>query len=263
MPIVVPFHVPDVIVPTEAREEAVVKPERVVNVALVVAANVVALPTDVTSPVRLAFVVTVPAVSPAAVPVMFVPTKAEGVPSAGVTSVGLVARTTLPEPVVAALEAEVTNSLPFTVRVEIVYVPGLPFTVANVAAAAPGPVAVTSPVREVIALPFITPNSVLIPIKAPATVADVDVKLLYVVVSPTNVEPAFVPPVKLIVPAVGVCVPMPLVSATVLVGLAAFHVAISPEIVLEPVNVSVTSPAAPGLLAVMVTDVDAPAGVPT
>lgn len=36
---------------------------------------------------------------PAAVPVMFVPTKADGVPSAGVTRVGLVANTRAPEPV--------------------------------------------------------------------------------------------------------------------------------------------------------------------
>ena len=42
---------------------------------------------------------TLPAVSPDAVPVMFVPTKAEGVPSAGVTNVGLVANTAAPVPV--------------------------------------------------------------------------------------------------------------------------------------------------------------------
>ena len=48
----------------------------------------VALPTLVIGPVRFAFVVTVPAVSPAAVPVTFVATKADGVPRAGVTSVG-------------------------------------------------------------------------------------------------------------------------------------------------------------------------------
>ena len=59
----------------------------------------VALPTDVIAPVKLAFVVTLPAVSPAAVPVIFVPTKAEGVPSAGVTRVGLVANTSDPVPV--------------------------------------------------------------------------------------------------------------------------------------------------------------------
>ena len=59
----------------------------------------VALPTDVTAPVKLALVVTLPAVRPAAVPVMFVPTKAEGVPKSGVTSVGLVANTNAPVPV--------------------------------------------------------------------------------------------------------------------------------------------------------------------
>jgi hypothetical protein len=40
-----------------------------------------------------------PILSPAAVPVMFVPTSAEGVPKAGVTRVGLVDSTLLPEPV--------------------------------------------------------------------------------------------------------------------------------------------------------------------
>ena len=59
----------------------------------------VALPVEVIAPVRLALVVTLPAVRPAAVPVMFVPTSAEGVPSAGVTSVGLVFSTTDPVPV--------------------------------------------------------------------------------------------------------------------------------------------------------------------
>jgi hypothetical protein len=42
-----------------------------------------------------------PMLKPAAVPVMFVPTKAEGVPSAGVTKVGLLDNTTLPVPVEA------------------------------------------------------------------------------------------------------------------------------------------------------------------
>ena len=61
--------------------------------------TVAAFPTEVTSPVKLAFVVTFPAVNPAAVPVMFVPTSADGVPSAGVTNVGLVANTAAPVPV--------------------------------------------------------------------------------------------------------------------------------------------------------------------
>jgi hypothetical protein len=59
----------------------------------------VALPMLVTAPVRFALVVTLPAVKLAAVPVMFVPTSADGVPSAGVTSVGLVLRTVAPVPV--------------------------------------------------------------------------------------------------------------------------------------------------------------------
>ena len=63
------------------------------------AAIEVVLPTEVTSPVRLAFVVTVPAVRPEALPVMFVPTRVEGVPRLGVTRVGDVANTRLPDPV--------------------------------------------------------------------------------------------------------------------------------------------------------------------
>ena len=59
----------------------------------------VAFPTEVTSPVRLAFVVTLPAVNPEAVPVILVPTKAEGVPKFGVTRVGEVDNTLLPAPV--------------------------------------------------------------------------------------------------------------------------------------------------------------------
>ena len=59
----------------------------------------VALPTEVTAPVRFALVVTFPAVNPAAVPVIFVPTKVEGVPKLGVTRVGEVSKTNLPVPV--------------------------------------------------------------------------------------------------------------------------------------------------------------------
>ena len=57
------------------------------------------MPTEVTAPVKLALVVTLPAVRPEAVPVMFVPTRADGVPRAGVTRVGLVANTKEPVPV--------------------------------------------------------------------------------------------------------------------------------------------------------------------
>ena len=62
-------------------------------------AMAVALPEEVTSPARLAFVVTVPAVKPAAVPVILVPINADGVPNAGVTKVGEVANTAVPVPV--------------------------------------------------------------------------------------------------------------------------------------------------------------------
>lgn len=58
-----------------------------------------AFPTEVIGPVKLALVVTFPAVKPDAVPVMLVPTSALGVPNAGVTNVGLVLKTTFPVPV--------------------------------------------------------------------------------------------------------------------------------------------------------------------
>ena len=59
----------------------------------------VALPTLVIGPVRFAFVVTVPAVSPEAVPVALVATNVDGVPRSGVTSVGDVPNTSKPDPV--------------------------------------------------------------------------------------------------------------------------------------------------------------------
>ena len=68
----------------------------------VCAATAVALPVLVIGPVRLAFVVTVPAVNPAAVPVRFVATPDDGVPSAGLIRTGFVDSTVLPVPVEAA-----------------------------------------------------------------------------------------------------------------------------------------------------------------
>ena len=58
-----------------------------------------AFPTDVTWPVKLALVVTLPAVKLAAVPDTLVMIPEAGVPNAGVTNVGLVANTNAPEPV--------------------------------------------------------------------------------------------------------------------------------------------------------------------
>ena len=66
-------------------------------------ASVVAFPTDVTSPVKLALVVTLLAVNAVAVPVILVPTKALGVPRLGVTRTGLVDSTMFPVPVTALL----------------------------------------------------------------------------------------------------------------------------------------------------------------
>jgi hypothetical protein len=68
-------------------------------VKLALVTTVAALPTDVTPPVKLALVVTLLAVKAVAVPVIFVPTRADGVPRAGVTRVGLVTLTKLPDPV--------------------------------------------------------------------------------------------------------------------------------------------------------------------
>ena len=59
----------------------------------------VALPDEVMTPVRLALVVTFPAVNPDAVPVTLVMTPEAGVPRAGVTKVGEVAKTKAPDPV--------------------------------------------------------------------------------------------------------------------------------------------------------------------
>ena len=61
--------------------------------------NDVAFPTEVIAPVKLAFVVTFPAVNPDAVPVQFVKIPDVGVPSNGVTKVGDVAKTKAPLPV--------------------------------------------------------------------------------------------------------------------------------------------------------------------
>ena len=74
------------------------------------------MPVEVTAPVRLALVVTLPAVRPAAVPVMFVPINALGVPSAGVTSVGLVDNTVEPVPVlvVTPVPPLATGNVPVT-----------------------------------------------------------------------------------------------------------------------------------------------------
>lgn len=57
-----------------------------------------AFPTDVIMPVRLALVVTLPAVKAEAVPVMLVPTRVDGVPKFGVVKIGFVVYATTPVP---------------------------------------------------------------------------------------------------------------------------------------------------------------------
>jgi len=64
---------------------------------------VVALPTLVIGPVKLALVVTVPAVNPDAVPVKFVATPEAGVPRAGVIKVGELFNTFDPVPVLVVV----------------------------------------------------------------------------------------------------------------------------------------------------------------
>ena len=92
--------------------------------------TVVALPELVTSPVRLALVVTCPAVNPGAVPVILVPTRADGVPRAGVINVGLVSTTNLvPVPVLlailVALPTEVITPVKLALVATVVAVPAV------------------------------------------------------------------------------------------------------------------------------------------
>jgi hypothetical protein len=99
-------------------------------------ARVVAFPTLVTSPVKFAFVVTLDAVNAVAVPVIFVPTNADGVPSAGVISVGLVARTTEPVPVTAVIPVPlILNTLPVPAVSKVLFVNVSVLDAVNVAAA--------------------------------------------------------------------------------------------------------------------------------
>ena len=92
----------------------------------VCAVTAVALPDELIGPVRLALVVTVdavvalPTVKDAAVPVILVPTRAEGVPKAGEISVGDVLSTTAPDPVllVTPVPPLATGRVPVTVVTE-------------------------------------------------------------------------------------------------------------------------------------------------
>ena len=86
-----------------------------------------ALPTEVTAPVRLAFVVTFPAVKPEAVPVRLVATPEAGVPSAGATrvlfvSVSVVSRPTRVSVDVGSVRTPVLTIEEMTGAVRVLFV---------------------------------------------------------------------------------------------------------------------------------------------
>jgi len=148
----------------------------------------VALPTEVTAPVKLAFVVTLPAVKPDAVPVIFVPTNADGVPKAGVTKVGEFDNTLLPVPV------EVVTPVPPCKTVKAVVKPVID-VMSEFAPLAAAPklvralAAVDAPVP-----PSATAKSVIPVIVPPVIVADDDV------IAPETPPVAVIAPVKVDVP---------------------------------------------------------------
>ena len=126
--------------------------------------SVVELPTEVTSPVRLAFVVTLLAVKAVAVPVMFVPTSADGVPRSGVTSVGLVANTAEPEPVssvsaVARLE-ELNDPKDVVLPTEVT----TPVKLALVTTVVELPTEVTPPVKLAFVVTLLAVKDVAVPV---------------------------------------------------------------------------------------------------
>ncbi len=149
----------------------------------------VALPTEVTAPVKLAFVVTLPAVKPDAVPVIFVPTNADGVPKAGVTKVGELDNTLLPVPV------EVVTPVPPCATVKAVVKP----VIEVMSELAP----LEAALRLVLALaavdapvpPSATAKSVMPVIEPPVIVADDDV------IAPETPPVAVIAPVRVDVPA--------------------------------------------------------------
>lgn len=104
-----------------AEPEPVSSVRAVISWAEVNDPNAVALPTEVTAPVKLALVMAEPAVKPTAVPVAFVATRTEGVPKSGVTKVGDVANTSEPVPVssVTAARKLVDEGVPKNVAMPV------------------------------------------------------------------------------------------------------------------------------------------------
>ena len=185
----------------------VAKPAREVPLILT---TVVAFPTEVASPVKFGMVVTLPAVSPAAVPVIFVPTRVDGVPRLGVTKVGELEKTKLPVPVAPV---EVT---PSTVWCPVKVLPA----------------SVLAKVAEVVGKVMVVPS-------VPAKVREFDrVKVLEVV------PPAIWKPIALACKVspfteVGVMAPNPIVKAGVVVAVA--QVAVTP-LLAAAVDTEVTVP---------------------
>jgi hypothetical protein len=141
-------------------------------VKLALVTTVVALPTEDTPPVKLAFVVTLLAVKAVAVPVMFVPTSAEGVPSAGVTRVGLVANTADPVPVsfVRAVSSckEVNDPRDVAFPTEVT----APVKLAFVTTVAALPIEVTPPVKLAFVVTLLAVKAVAVPVMFVPTKAD-------------------------------------------------------------------------------------------
>jgi len=107
--------------------EAAFPTEVTIPVRFAFVCTVAALPIDVTPPVKFALVVTLLAVKAVAVPEMFVPTNAVGVPRSGLTKVGLFDSTTLVVPVedVTPVPPLATAKVPASVTTPVVAVFGV------------------------------------------------------------------------------------------------------------------------------------------
>ena len=153
-------HVGSVGVPVKVGEARAALASRAVCNPVVLAidsaasAIAVAFPVEVTTPVRLAFVVTFPAVSPEAVPVTFVITPDAGVPRAGVMRACPLGSTTVPVKVGEARAALASSAVcnPVVLAIDS----------AASAIAVALPVEVTTPVRFafVVTFPAVSPEAV-------------------------------------------------------------------------------------------------------
>lgn len=124
LPAIVPFDATSLVVvfqaivmlPTSWCEAPAVAPKTWAVVTVVTVLALSAFVAFVAFVALVAVAALPPMLNPAAVPVMFVPTKADGVPKLGVTRVGLLDSTTLPVPVedVTPVPPFATGSVPVT-----------------------------------------------------------------------------------------------------------------------------------------------------